>query len=298
MPTDDEPEPPEAESAGTPAAEGASTAADPEAEAEPVSDLRAKDLIGRSTAELQAELDPATMAELASWFLRPSVADAPRVHPAAANAGIGGPSEPELDEFERLGAAMGMLDEDRTAARTAAMAAVIPSMIDLLDRHTRAAAAILPTRAEPRLVLDETILPRSLLALLPEGDEAAAVAEPRAYERSRDIDQLLEQDNAPQAVLRDLNRPVEEFERRMEPAFPPPSPEEDLTFAIRDALRWRPPPVPFIPRPPDFRAEWKPLLAARWAELAAQAKEIRKAETEAADAQAAADAANGIVWRF
>lgn len=294
MPTDDELEPPEGEP------DEADDDGSANAEPAPEPELRAKDLIGRSTAELQSALDPATMAELASWFLRPSLAEVPRVHAAAANAGMGGgPTAAELDEFERLGAAMGHEEEeDRTALRQAAMRAVAPAMVDLLERHTRAAGAILPVRPEPAQVIDETILPRSLLALLPHGDEPAAIAEARSYERSRDIDALLDQDNAPQAVLRDLNRPVTDFERRLEPAFPPVPPEHDMTFAIRDALRWRPPPVPYIARPPHLRHELAPFMAARWPDLVAEALRVRKAETAAADAQAEADAANGIIWRF
>lgn len=292
MTTDDEPEPREDAAADGLDDAGATPTAAPAAE------LRAKDLLGRSTEELATALDPATMAELASWFLRPSMSEAARVHPAAGNAGLDARSATEFDDFERIGAAMGVLEEDRTAARNAAMAAVQPAMLELCDRHMRAAARILPVRPAPTAVIDETILPRSVLALLPDGDEPPPIAEPRLIERSRDIDQLLEQDNAPQAVLRDLNRPVEDFERRMEPAYPPPTPEEDMTFAIRDALRWRPEPVPYIARPPNFRVDWRPILTGRWDELAAEAKATRKAEIEAADAAAQADAENGVVWRF
>ena len=112
------------------------------------------------------------------------------------------------------------------------------------------------------------------------------------------IDTLLDRDNAPQAVLRDLNRPVEDFERRLEPAFPPPTADEDMTFAVRDALRWRPEPLPVLDKPLDLRVEWKRYHATPWADLVAQAKAAQDADRKVADEQAAADAAEGLVYRW
>lgn len=290
----DEPDLPEDGRPGAPDADDRAGAAD----GAPGGELRAKDLIGKSREELEAELDPATMAELASWFTRPSgVVTRAREVPDEVRAGAS--VGRDLDEFERIGAAMGLLDEDRSAMQAAALAAVDPAMLDLFDRHTRAADAILPGRPEVEPTIDESIVPATVRALIvAEGEEQPAIGEPRLVEIPRDIEALLERDNAPQAVLRDLARPVEEFELRLEPAFPPPPADEDMTHAIRDALRWRPEPVP--PREPllDVRAEWRPFHRRPWPELVASAKAARQAEMEAADAQMAADAAAGIVWRW
>lgn len=304
MAPDDPPDPPPGSS---PAADGVADAAaddatDDVAEAdadapadEPTSELRAKDLIGRSRQELEAELDPATLAELASWFIRPSMVEVlAREVPAEVTAGAG---VRQLDDFERLGVALGDLEADRTEQRLKAAASVEPRMVALLERHERAVDLIVPVRTFES-VIDETLFPASVLALVPNEDTPLAVDEPRLVEIPPDILQLLESDNAPQAVLRDLNRPVEDFERRMEPVFPPPPPEQDMTFAIRDALRWRPEKMPPPVRVPDVRAEWRAVNRQPWAEQVAVARAARAAQIAEADAQAEADAANGIVWRF
>jgi hypothetical protein len=266
--------------------------------ARPPSELRAKDLVGRSREELEAELDPATMAELASWFARPSGVEV-RAREVPAEVRAGSATGVELDEFERIGAAMGMLDEDQSAQRAAALAAIEPRMMALLVRHERAADAIVPARVAIKEIVDETIVPASVRAMLVgEGEEPPSIGEPRQVEIPRDIEALLERDNAPQAVLRDLNRPVEEFELRMEPAFPPPPADEDMTHALRDALRWRPEPLPEREPLPDLRQEWRSIHRQPWPELVAAAKEVRQAELAAADAQMQADAEAGIVWRF
>lgn len=300
MAPDDETDPPPAASPADEDEDVATAApeADPDddgAAPEPTSELRAKDLIGRSRQELEAELDPATLAELASWFIRPSMVEVlAREVPPEVTAGAGAR---QLDDFERLGVALGDLEADRTEQRHKAAAAVEPRMVALLERHERAVDIIVPARTF-QSVIDETLFPASVLALVPNEDTPLAVDEPRLVEIPPDILQLLESDNAPQAVLRDLNRPVEDFERRMEPVFPPPPPEEDMTFAIRDALRWRPEKMPPPVRVPDVRAEWRVVNRQPWAEQVALARAARAAQVAEADAQAEADAANGIVWRF
>lgn len=266
----------------------------------PADEPRARDLIGKSAEELEGQLDPATLAELASWFMRPNLAEPPRVREVPGEARPG--QQRELDEFERIGLAMGVLDEDgneRDAVREAALAAVDVRMLELFDRHVRVAETILPVRPELEQTIDETIVPAAVrVHLVGEDETAPAIGEPRTYELPRDLEDLLQQDNAPQAVLRDLNRPVEEFELRLEPAFPPPPAEEDRSHAIRDALRWRPEPVPPIERVPLVRDSWYPFLGQPWAEVVAAAKAVRRAEVEAAEAQMQAEAEAGIVWRF
>lgn len=260
------------------------------------SDLRAKDLIGRTREELEQELDPATMAELASWFSRPDAMEVrARQVPDEVRAGV---DQHDLDDFDRLAQQLGFVDEDRSTTLAAALAAVQPAMLELFDRHERNAARILPARAELATHVDETIVPAEVRALLVEEGEALPGLEPRHTEIPRDIEALLERDNAPQAVLRDLARPVEEFELRLEPAFPPPPAEEDLTHAIRDALRWRPEKVPPREAVPDVRAAWADFHRQPWPELIAAAKAIRAAEAEEADRQLQADAEAGRLWRF
>ncbi len=257
----------------------------------PASDLRAKDLLTLPREEIEAAIDPATMAELASWFLRPS-----RV---VVDETISSAPQADLDAFERLALAIGQTDsederQERAATRNRALAAVQPVMMEIFDRHEQRAATILPTRPEPRQWIDESIVPRSVRALVPTGEDTPAIGEPRLIVRSPDIDALLDEDNAPQAVLRDLNRPVEDYEVRMVPAFPPPAPSDDAPFTIRDALRWRPEPLPDREPFPDHRATWRPLHEAAWPELvkaaaAQRAKDIAEA--------AASDPDGRFFWR-
>lgn len=259
-------------------------------------ELRVKDLVGRSREELEEQLDPATMAELASWFLRPSMSE--QRERAVPDDVQRGPDAAQLDAFQRLAEMLGETDDIDLAVRERALAAIDPRMCQLLERHEQAADRVLPVRVEPRQVVDETLLPARVRALLvADGEELPALGEPRTLQPSPDVADFLK-DNAPQAVLRDLNRPVQEFERRLEPAFPPPSPEEDTTFAIRDALRWRPEKVPPHERPPDARHAWLSLLRGSWPELVAGAKVIRQAEIQAADEQLQRDAEAGIHWGF
>ena len=267
------------------------------AEAAPVrEEPRAKDLVHSSREQLEEQLDPRTLAELASWFLRPSMAEL-RERAVPDDVQRGAPAK-DMDEFERLAAALGFEQSDESVVARA-LAAIEPRAVDLLERHTRAADEILPVRPEPRLVIDETLLPAVVRAALPaDGEELPAIGEPRSYEQARDIATLLAQDNAPQAVLRDLNRPVEEYERRLQRAFPPPADEEDVAVAIREALRWRPEPVPPWERMANVQALWRPFLTSPWIELVAQAKAVRQAEVEAADAQMQLEAEAGIIWRF
>lgn len=300
----DEPDPPDDAPPTTPGAdepaepsEPADDAGDGAGDAPPsLSNLRVKDMVNRSREELEAELDPATMAELASWFGRPNLSEArEREVPEELRARAAN----DLDQFERLGAALGALEEeDRSDVQARAMAAVQPRMLELFDRHHRAADTIRPARPELQPTIDETLVPASVRAMLPTDDDQPKIGEPREIEIPRDIANLLEHDNAPQAVLRDLNRPVEEFERRLEPAFPPTPPEQDMTFAIRDALRWRPEPVPVIEPLMVIRREWRPFLTQPWAEVVAAAIAARKAEVAEADRIMQAEAEAGIVYRW
>jgi hypothetical protein len=252
-----------------------------------LSDLRAKDLLNRPREDLEAELDPQTMAELASWFLRPS-----RIEVEESQQTRGGPgvaNQSDVDAFERLAMNLGFgaADDDRAereAARARAMAAVQPEMMALFAGHERRAATILKPRPDIRMWIDPSILPAVLLSMISTEDGQPAIGEPRVLERSDDITRLLDEDNAPQAVLRDLRRLVEDFERKLEPAFPPPSESEDRTIAIREALRWRPEPIPPREPIPNPREEWRPYRTASWAELVKSAKEIRQQEVDAAAA--------------
>ncbi|HVV85971.1 MAG TPA: hypothetical protein VHE35_23085 [Kofleriaceae bacterium] len=296
----DRPDPPDDGEPTTPATPTTPAAASEAAGGRAPSDLRVKDLVGKSRDELEQELDPATLAELASWFARPNILDVKaREVPDEVTAG----RARDLDDFEKLALALGAGADQYTPEdiRARAMQAVDPTMIDILDRHTRAAEGLLRARPEPpRQVVDETIVPASVRALAPRGDddEGGISFEPRQYGIARDIEALLERDNAPQAVLRDLNRPVEEFERRLEPAFPPPPAEEDMTFAIRDALRWRPEKVPPREVIPDVAATWRSLVLGSWSQLVAEAKAVRAAEIAESDRQTQADAERGIIWRW
>lgn len=247
-------------------------------------ELRAKDLIGRTREEVEEQLDPRTMAELASWFSRPS-----RVEVEESLEALQRPRLDELDAIAKLGMAMGMMTLEESAAqkeaRANALAAVEPAMIALLERHNHTPERLLQPLPEVALHIDESVVPAWIRAQLStDDDEGPRIGEPRLLHRSPDIDKLLDDDNAPQAVLRDLHRPEQSFDRTFQPAFPPPPEEEDMTHALRDALRWRPEPLPARERPIDPRDEWRALYTGSWAEMVPAARDLRQAEADAAAA--------------
>jgi hypothetical protein len=135
-------------------------------------------------------LDPATRAELERWFSLPSFEQVAErgVPPAAA------PDDPELAEYRKRSAD--------------ALAAVDPVLLAAYERRIEHWAGVikpLPPRVESSIgLLDLAMIARQ-----------HAIAEPRDYERSP----MLEEDLracTPQALLRDLHRNDESFEKVFE----------------------------------------------------------------------------------
>ena len=231
------------------------------------SDLRAKDVLTRSPAELEElerNLDPAVRAELESWFARPSAMvveeQAEAEQSAALLLGFGDGMDEQL-------AAEAAERKKRVAA---AAAAIFPWMYDLLERHQRYdVRPIVP----PTPVLDPSIL----AVRVPNEEEMATIGEPREYGLDREIEAALA-DAAPQAVLRDLYRPETEFTIQL---TAPDDESEQPTDGHREvlaALDWRPEPVERLELAASARAahaEFREITAPPWAETVATAKAIR-----------------------
>ena len=190
---------------------------------------RGRDLVARATdptlaGELAAAMDPATVAQLASWFGLPSFAAQEEAAAQAPPPARGEPLDPDLVA--------------RRAAHERAIAAVDPAILASLDARAARGASL--TRLPPplRLTVDDdvSVVDQTLIA------RAGAVAEPREVE----IPEALRDDLrecTPQAVLRDLHRSVEEFALQFEvgalaTALPP-----NAGGMVREAMatNWHPP---------------------------------------------------------
>jgi hypothetical protein len=147
----------------------------------PPSEPRAGDLLaGRVPQErLEEELDPETIAQLAAWFGAPA-ADAPEKR-------RGEHEDPELRELRER--------------RKRATDAVDPTLVARLDARTSAGDEFIRLPAPPVLNLERPLnkLDMSVWKM--------RLGDIREHERPEDISDLL-QDRAPQALLRDLHRPV------------------------------------------------------------------------------------------
>ena len=234
--------------------------------------LRARDLLNRSSEELEAieaALDPQQLAELQSWFARPS---RQVVEEQLARSGQG---------RVVLGAGLGddyadQLDDESAARkkRVAELATVIsPEMYDCLERHERFAGRFREP-VPPAPVLDPSIL----RVVVPTEEQLATIGEPQFYGQPRDIEQDL-RDAAPQAVLRDLYRPETEFQLQLQS----PVSEEELGPAdahreVLAALDFRPEPPATLDSAADARAahaEFRELINPPWPEQVAAARAVR-----------------------
>lgn len=160
------------------------------AERPPVSEPRVSDLLaGRVSPAAREELDPETVAQLAAWF------GAPVATPAAATA------RPEGSRSKR---------EEAALRRQRALDAVDRGFLaDLESKWTQGDALLRvtrplgqPRRAPSRFDLDVWNLQAS--------------GELREAERPEDISDALK-DPTPQAVLRDLHRPDQQWPLRLLP---------------------------------------------------------------------------------
>ena len=152
----------------------------------PGTEPRVGELLARRSAPAESEeLDPATIAQLAAWFGGP----APGPAPAAPETPAG---------------------DDAATRRARALEAVDPGFVSALQaRWARGEALLRVTSpmARPRRAPSKFDLAVWNLHL---GDE------PREVERPEDIGDTLK-DPAPQAVLRDLHRPEQQWPRRLLP---------------------------------------------------------------------------------
>ena len=174
---------------------------------------KVKDLI----AEGRVPLDPQTQADLEKWFGLPSVT-----------------------ALEEQGKIAGPVDADMAQVaerRAAAVAAVDPALLDLIRLRTEDIPNPIgvPKRTiEP--VIDDSI------ALFDMGmvDKALTIAEPRTVEIP---DQLIEdlKDCTPQALLRDLHRPEQFFDKVFEIVDIAAEQRIDIVAEVKSAMRtsWR-----------------------------------------------------------
>lgn len=219
----------------------------------PGDELRAKDLLTRPRAELEQALDPATLAELASWFDRPSAIVVEEQ--ARAAAALVTPESEEEREFRA-----------QLEVRQRACDAVDPALVAHIQRHE--VLHLTRTPEPPPAVIDEGILLPSVRAQLERQSADEPVPDARPFAVPDDVAAIVARHNAPQAVLRDLFRPVEEYELRLQSPFDEPPVEEPLGEA-RAAMRehveipWIEPVLPELDR---ARAHARSILREPWAD--------------------------------
>lgn len=210
------------------------------------------------------DLDAATLAELAAWFELPSV-------------------QVVEEQQARVAEESAESDEWRVARerREAATAAADPLLIAYVSRHETTPPPFKPL-PPLELKLDESIvLPyvRAQLDRLDQGD--LAVMDERPYGVPTDIADAVSRHNAPQAILRDLYRPVSDFSVRFESPFDMDDlPTVDPSAEIREALRTHLTVVWLEPAMNTLDDTWRELdeiLDRPWDELAAAAKAWREA---------------------
>lgn len=95
---------------------------------------------------------------------------------------------------------------ERIRIRDRALAAVDPALVDHLERHRRTGEAL----ASPLPPMPPLPVERELAALDPRGLVEREIGEQAFLERPGDLDDVLNE-ATPQAILRDLHRPVSHF---------------------------------------------------------------------------------------
>ncbi|KAB2887706.1 MAG: hypothetical protein F9K40_21135 [Kofleriaceae bacterium] len=181
---------------------------------------RAKDLLTRPRAELEEAMDPDTLAQLASWFDMPNLALVEEQAEAEA-------AQSE-EEKER---------EERRKRKEAACAAADPKFLRHIERHERTRIHVLP-EFELDAIVDESIVNVAVRAQLERQSADEPAGDLLEYSQPPDVQDIVARHNAPQALLRDLFRPVSEFEGRFESPFDE-LPDLDPAREVREALRQR-----------------------------------------------------------
>ncbi|HUQ04380.1 MAG TPA: hypothetical protein VM261_17895 [Kofleriaceae bacterium] len=228
-------------------------------------ELRAKDLLrlsGRSRAELEEAMDPETLAQLESWFDMPNLAAAEEQQAIV---------EEQVAEDKELAARL-----ERIAA---ACAASDPAFIAHIERHKGADIRHTPA-FELAPIVDERLVNPAVRATLDRQFAEEPIADLRSYEQPRDIDEIIAKHNAPQAILRDLYRPVTEYEKRMESPFSEEDlPSLDALREVREALRerlaveWTEPALPSAVR---ARVAGSAILKQPWSVLWEAVEQLKK----------------------
>lgn len=215
--------------------------------------------------ETLAKNDPALLAELASWFERPSIPMLEEQQRAAAAA----PQE-SLEEAEW---------RETRERRDKAASAADPALLERLWKRDTD-----PPPFEPlppvELTLDETIALKLVRAELDRVERTDPLAPERAFGVPRDITALVSEDNAPQAILRDLYRPVNDYTLRFESPFSDVEmPDLDPAARVRAALREHPT-ITWLGRPMDIldevRVELREILDVPWPLQVETAKAVRE----------------------
>jgi hypothetical protein len=201
----------------TEAADGAE--AQPPAPTGGLADLRAVDVINRP-AEVAAGLRPDEIAQLEAWFGRPSMTELVET------------GEVRLDMWGRPIDAE--VERRRASARERAIEAVDPGMVDRLERHIPAGDRLLRFHASLEVHIDPAPFERPLITLnRPDITEV---------ERPEDLDDAM-RECTPQALLRDLHRPDEEFSiqyERPEPVESDADPFAEARRAIAAGYKYAP----------------------------------------------------------
>jgi len=174
---------------------------------ERLGDMRAGELLAKRPDELQEELDPETIAQLARWF--------------------GLPSFTELAEQEAESAQDAAWREKREKIEAAADPALMAHLGELSrvgDGLRQITGSVAVHVEAPIECLDPTF-----------SERFGAVADAREIEIPWEIEDELKQ-CTPQAILRDLHRPEENFFAQMELQEPPAMPPSDAMREIREIM--------------------------------------------------------------
>jgi hypothetical protein len=184
-----------------------------------LADLRAVDAINRP-AEVEAALRPDEIAQLEAWFGRPSMTELVET------------GEARLDMWGRL------IDPEaerkRAEARERAAEAIEPAMIALIERHVPAGDRLIQFHASLEVHIDPASFERPLITL-----NRPDILE---VERPEDLVDAM-REATPQALLRDLHRPEEEFSiqyERSEPVESDADPFAEARRAIAAGYKYAP----------------------------------------------------------
>lgn len=239
-------------------------AAEPRA-AEPRADEpRVKDLLARPH-EVEDKLDRATLDELASWFERPSIETLEEQAEIAAAAAADPLAEHPDVAVRRL-------------RREAAAGAADPALVARISRLPEVDIR-LHRNYEPAQFIDETILNAVVKAELDRQFAEYPAPDILEFDQPEEIGDIVRSHNAPQAILRDLYRPVESYELRFESPFaelPDMDPMREVREAIRTRIELEFPESPFQ-QGRAARAVGTTILREPWSDHWAAVEEIKKA---------------------